>query len=97
MATREVVLVYTHNREAFQTWAGAKKREQLRLEKERERAKQEKESERAAKDVLKAGAGGGNRTYFGSDDVDQEIIHWSDIAEESGWPHPDTGYDPWSD
>lgn len=26
-----------------------------------------------------------------------EILHWSDIAEDLGWPHPDTGYDPWSD
>ncbi len=28
---------------------------------------------------------------------DDEILHWSDIAEDFGWPHPDTGYDPWSD
>lgn len=30
-------------------------------------------------------------------DEDGEVLHWSDIAEELGWPHPDTGYDPWSD
>jgi hypothetical protein len=28
---------------------------------------------------------------------DLETMHWSDIAEDCGWPHPDTGYDPWSD
>jgi DNA polymerase III epsilon subunit-like protein len=30
-------------------------------------------------------------------DEDDEILRWSDIAEDCGWPHPDTGYDPWSD
>jgi DNA polymerase III epsilon subunit-like protein len=28
---------------------------------------------------------------------DTEVVHWEDIAEDLGWPHPDTGYDPWSD
>ncbi|KAB8256461.1 ribonuclease H-like domain-containing protein [Aspergillus pseudonomiae] len=28
---------------------------------------------------------------------DPETLRWSDIAEDCGWPHPDTGYDPWSD
>ncbi|OGM41069.1 putative exonuclease [Aspergillus bombycis] len=28
---------------------------------------------------------------------DPETLRWSDIAEDFGWPHPDTGYDPWSD
>jgi hypothetical protein len=43
-------------------------------------------------------------TVYGSrpdhdDDYDErvEVLYWSDIAEELGWPHPDTGYDPWSD
>jgi len=26
-----------------------------------------------------------------------EVVHWEDIAEDLGWPHPDTGYDPWTD
>jgi hypothetical protein len=26
-----------------------------------------------------------------------EVLFWSDVAEDFGWPHPDTGYDPWSD
>lgn len=30
-------------------------------------------------------------------DDDDEILRWEDIAEDLGWPHPDTGYDPWSD
>ncbi|OOO07084.1 Exonuclease RNase T and DNA polymerase III [Aspergillus oryzae] len=28
---------------------------------------------------------------------DSETLRWEDIAEACGWPHPDTGYDPWSD
>jgi len=31
------------------------------------------------------------------DDYESEVLRWSDIAEDLGWPHPDTGYDPWSD
>jgi hypothetical protein len=30
-------------------------------------------------------------------DNSSETLRWSDIAEDCGWPHPDTGYDPWSD
>ncbi|KAE8414256.1 ribonuclease H-like domain-containing protein [Aspergillus pseudocaelatus] len=33
--------------------------------------------------------------YDGYDE--SETLRWSDIAEACGWPHPDTGYDPWSD
>jgi DNA polymerase III epsilon subunit-like protein len=35
-----------------------------------------------------------NRYYS---DEDDDIMRWSDIAEDCGWPHPDTSYDPWSD
>jgi hypothetical protein len=42
LATREVVLFCTQKKEVFQTWAEAKKAEELRLEKERESRKQEK-------------------------------------------------------
>ena len=28
---------------------------------------------------------------------DSGPLHWSDVAEDFGWPHPDTGYEPWSD
>lgn len=31
------------------------------------------------------------------DDEDDEVLRWEGIAEDLGWPHPDTGYDPWSD
>ena len=46
-----------------------------------------------------SGRGGYTSSSWGydDDDDDREILHWSDIAEDLGWPHPDTGYDPWSD
>jgi DNA polymerase III epsilon subunit-like protein len=94
LATREVVLFCTRKREAFQTWAEAKKAEELRLEKERESRRQEKQSRN---DAVTAGGRSSCRTYPDSDDEDEEVLHWSDIAEDLGWPHPDTGYDPWSD
>ena len=85
LATREVVLFCTQKKEAFQTWAEAKKAEELRLEKERKSRRQEKQSRNDAV------------TAADSDDEREEVLHWSDIAEDLGWPHPDTGYDPWSD
>ena len=52
LATREVVLFCTQNKEAFQTWAKAKKSEEIRLQKEREIARQEKKKEQAKKDEI---------------------------------------------
>jgi DNA polymerase III epsilon subunit-like protein len=102
MATREVVLFCVRNSQAFHRWAQAKKVEEIHLEKEREVARQKKKEEQERRDALSAGFQGGvgrpnrDHTYFLLDD-DDEILHWSDIAEDFGWPHPDTGYDPWSD
>lgn len=97
-ATREVVLFCTQNKKAFQGWAKAKKSVEIRLEKEREIAREEKKNEQVRKDAVKAEigirSGNSRQTFF---DSDEEILHWSDMAEDAGWPHPDTGYDPWSD
>ncbi|KAI0118344.1 ribonuclease H-like domain-containing protein [Nemania sp. FL0031] len=95
LAAREVVLFCTraHNKEAFKRWAEAEKRKEIRLEAERKAARQEK-----AKRHHRNRARGGSSSYnFDSDDEDEEYLRWSDIAEDLGWPHPDTGYDPWSD
>jgi hypothetical protein len=46
---------------------------------------------------LKKRKGKCSENLFGAKPVDREdILHWSDIAEDLGWPHPETGYDPWS-
>ncbi|KAI1115815.1 ribonuclease H-like domain-containing protein [Nemania sp. NC0429] len=92
LAAREAVLFCTRarNKEAFQEWAEARKHEEIRLEMKRKVEKRLKKS--AAK-----GKGRSNRYTNYDDDEDEEILRWSDIAEDLGWPHPDTGYDPWSD
>jgi hypothetical protein len=46
---------------------------------------------------LKKRKGKCSENLFGAKPVDREdVLHWSDIAEDLGWPHPETGYDPWS-
>lgn len=94
LATREVVLFCTRARhkEAFQNWAEARKREEIRLEMKRKIDKRLKDAANT-----KSKGGSSNYTNINEDDEDVEILHWSDIAEDLGWPHPDTGYDPWSD
>lgn len=97
LATREIVLFCTQNEQAFQSWAKAKQREEIRLEKEREKAKQEKEKDQPSEGGVKIGRAISDHSNLDSGEEDEEILHWSDIAEDMGWPHPDTGYDPWSD
>ena len=69
---------------------GMEKREKERREKE----KLEKKRLKMEKDKVMLM----NRTATGiEEEYDDEVLRWSDIAEDLGWPHPDTGYDPWSD
>lgn len=88
LAAREVVLfcIRTHNKQAFKSWVQAKKREKILFEAQRKAAKQKKANQNRA-------TGGSSYKNVDSDDLER----WSDIAEDLGWPHPDTGYDPWSD
>ena len=48
LATREVVLFCTQNKKAFQSWAKAKKSEEIRLETEQEIAWQEKKNKQVS-------------------------------------------------
>lgn len=91
LATREVVLFCTRQTDAFQTWAQTKRIEQLRLEEERERVRQEKKIQKEKKNKEM------DEGYGGQDYYDEEVVLWADITEDCGYPHPDTGYDPWSD
>lgn len=94
LATRAVVLCCVQNKAKLDAWAEAK-----RLELTRERELKKAERERLARQreaVTKPEIGLSFGLQHSSDDGD-EILRWSDIAEELGWPHPDTGYDPWSD
>ncbi|KAI1345680.1 ribonuclease H-like domain-containing protein [Xylaria sp. FL0043] len=99
LATREVVLFCTRarNKEAFRRWAVAKKLDKIRLENQRKAAKEEKEKERLRRNAARARGGNSSYADYDLEDEDEEVLHWSDIAEDLGWPHPDTGYDPWSD
>lgn len=90
MTTREIVLFCLGNPELLKLWAeGA--RGQYDDEQTRKKNNKGKKPNR------------GTRCSFSSDlmesDMDDEIevLRWEDIAEDCGWPHPDTGYDPWSD
>jgi DNA polymerase III epsilon subunit-like protein len=94
LATRALVLYCVQNNAKLEAWAEAK-RLQLTRERELKKAAREKlarQRAEAAKPETKLSIG----LQYSSDD-EEEMLHWSDIAEDLGWPHPDTGYDPWSD
>ena len=62
-------------------------------------AQQKKKKERAMAGNGKSkvpNSGLGSGYHYDSKD-DMEILRWKDIAEDLGYPHPDAGYDPWSD
>jgi DNA polymerase III epsilon subunit-like protein len=90
LASRELVLYSIHSPEKVQTWALSKRREELgkavRLQRQRKDRRSTASSQRMANDL-----------FDDDDEEDDEILRWEDIAEDLGWPHPDTGYDPWSD
>ncbi|KAH8799799.1 ribonuclease H-like domain-containing protein [Xylogone sp. PMI_703] len=94
LATRNVVLFCIQHEYELQNWAEVKKLEE---ELKREEKKRIQEAKKATKGNMKTlGAGLSHRSFSSTSEMD-EIVNWSDIAEDLGWPHPDTGYDPWSD
>jgi DNA polymerase III epsilon subunit-like protein len=48
-------------------------------------------------DTTRKNTQGLDTRYSYDEGESDEVLRWSDIAEDCGWPHPDTGYDPWSD
>lgn len=88
LATREVVLWCTHHQQEFKDWANIKKAEEESKEERRKLLKQSKREKATNHLIL------GASEEFSDFDEDDEIVYWSDIAEDLGWP---SGYDPWSD
>ena len=109
LAAREVVLWCIQRPDELANWGlvrneDEQQKQRERLEKARrksEEAKKEREErERPQTESLATAVPRREETYsldYSSDENENEVLHWSDIAEECGWPHPDTGYDPWSD
>lgn len=87
-AARELVLWCLHNEEALRQWAKRKKKA-IKAKNTRRRSKQ-KQKKPTSNPIAKV------RELDESTDEDREILRWEDFAEDLGWPHPDTGYDPWS-
>ena len=97
LATRELVLHFIYFPEKLQTWALVKREEELER---KARSQRQRKSRKATASYQNAREGTGTVTDVWDDDdpeEDDEILRWEDIAEDLGWPHPDTGYDPWSD
>lgn len=71
---------------------GGKEKKKQKEKKEKNKEKQEKQKEKNPRFTSSR-----PKKDAWLSDEDGEVLHWSDIAEDLGWPHPDTGYDPWSD
>jgi DNA polymerase III epsilon subunit-like protein len=83
-AAREVVLWCLSNKRALEEWArNSRETHQLARAQQVLKKTQARQSR-----VNRPGPSGDSRP---------EVLRWEDIAEDCGWPHPDTGYDPWSD
>lgn len=103
LAAREAVLWCIERPQELASWGLAKKKEEERRREREllENARKKKMALEQAKAMQKNAAGvdsdhpsGGNADGY---EDENEVLRWSDIAEDYGWPHPDTGYDPWSD
>lgn len=101
IASRELVLYFIHSPEEVQTWALSKRKEELEKEARLQRQRKDRTATTSSQDKRKK-----KRMVTDvwddvsdllDDEEDHEILRWEDMAEDCGWPHPDTGYDPWSD
>ena len=110
LATRAVVLCCVQDNAKLEAWAEAK-RVELTREKELKKAARERlvrERAEAQREAARRAAAQKARSkeletglsfslQHSSDDDEEGILRWEDIAEDLRWPHPDTGYDPWLD
>jgi DNA polymerase III epsilon subunit-like protein len=85
-AVREVVLWCIRHPDKLKQWGEKQRNEYYGKTRHKSKAKQGLSSRRIHLPYMDIG--------YSEDD---EILRWSDIAEDCGYPHPNTGYDPWSD
>lgn len=100
LASRELVLHFMYHPQEVQTWALSKRTEELEKE---TRSPRNRGATASRQDKGKGKAVAHHLSDFRDDDGDDdddgefEVWNWADVAESLGYPHPDTGYDPWSD
>lgn len=90
MTTREVVLFCLGNPELLKLWA-ERTRDQYDVD------QMKKKNNKGKKPMRGATCSFSSELTMSDFDDETEVLRWEDIAEDLGWPHPDTGYDPWSD
>ena len=101
LASRELVLYFIYSPEELQTWALSKRKEELEKKARSQRQRKDRTATASRQDKWKSkgivtDVWDDDSDLF-DDDEDHEVLRWEDIAEDLGWPHPDTGYDPSSD
>ncbi|KAL8993722.1 MAG: hypothetical protein Q9169_006131 [Polycauliona sp. 2 TL-2023] len=104
LASRELVLNIIYYPEKLQRWALLKRQEELdrktRLQSQggRRKAVSSRHAQKGKGTVTNVRDHGSSSYHLDDAEYyDLEVERWEDIAEDLGWPHPDTGYDPWSD
>ncbi|RYN41226.1 hypothetical protein AA0113_g1543 [Alternaria arborescens] len=89
-AAREVVLWCVNHPDALSRW-GQKQRHEHYSEKKR------KGKQKTTVGVVSRRQHPSHLCFGCYTNHEDEMLRWSDVAEDLGYPHPDTGYDPWSD
>lgn len=89
-AAREVVLWCVNHPDALSRW-GQKQRHEHYSQKKR------KGNQKTTVGVVSRRQHPSHLCFGCYTNHEDEMLRWSDVAEDLGYPHPDTGYDPWSD
>lgn len=97
MAAREVVLWCIGNPQELEEWGRIGREEDKRKKEEQQKRRGKKEKEKQERKNCESSRLKGIDIDMSNEFDESEVLCWSDIAEDLGWPHPDTGYDPWSD
>lgn len=95
LATREILLRCLLQPEALERWAHQKRVEAQMKDLARDIAESTR-MEKVASPHIHCTVSEDEDDGGEGDYNDSEVLHWSNIAEDLGWSHPDTGYDPWS-